>query len=274
MADIKLGLNTEAFRHADKSLEYCLDATARMGYKYVELNVQTGRDLFSEAGYSASVSMERDPLEIKAMLDKRGLKVSGLSCHAPMAQPEISVPFHTQAIIFAHALGARCINTDEGVVPDWMTDAEAFAMIKYSLRKILPVAERHKVHVALEQHQKFTVKLPLYKKILNLVPSPYMSCNPDTGNIFMSGGDPYKVIGAIAKRVVHVHAKDVKVTKQVGKVTGVPSGCACGDGVIDWPRVVRILRKAGFKGVLAVECGTEEQAARSIAYLKKVLRAK
>ena len=274
MADIKIGLNTEAFRHADKSLEYCLDATARMGYKYVELNVQTGRDLFSEARYSASVSMERDPLEIKAMLDQRGLKVSGLSCHAPMAQPEISVPFHTQAIIFAHALGACCINTDEGVVPAWMSDDEAFEIIRYSLRRILPVAERHKVHVALEQHQKFTVKLPLYQKILGLVESPYMSCNPDTGNIFMSGGDPYAVIKAIAKRIVHVHAKDVKVSKEVGKVTGVPSGCACGDGEIDWPRVVKILRKAGFKGVLAVECGTEEQAARSLAYLKKVLRGK
>jgi len=272
MADIRIGLNTEAFRHADKSLEYCLDATARLGYKYVELNVQTGRDLFSEARYSASVSMERDPLEIKAMLDARGLKVSGLSCHAPMAQPEVSVPFHTQAIIFAHALGACCINTDEGVVPDWMSDDEAFEIIRYSLRKILPVAERHKVHVALEQHQKFTVKLPLYKKILGLVESPYFNCNPDTGNIFMSGSDPYEVLEAIAKRVVHVHAKDVKITKEVGKVTGVPSGCACGDGVIDWPRVVKILRKAGFKGVLAVECGTEEQAAKSIQYLRKVLR--
>jgi len=274
MTDIKIGLNTEAFRHADKALEYCLDATARMGYKFVELNVQTGRDLFSEARYSASVSMERDPLEIKEMVDQRGLKVSGLSCHAPMAQPEISIPFHTQAILFAHALGARCINTDEGVVPAWMSDAEAFEIIKYSLRRILPVAERHKVHVALEQHQKFTVQLPLYLKILDLVKSPCMSCNPDTGNIFMSGGDPYAVLETIGKRVVHVHAKDVKVSKEVGKVTGVPSGCACGDGEIDWPRVVGILRKAGFNGVLAVECGTEDQAARSLAYLKKVLRAK
>lgn len=274
MADIQIGLNTEALRHADKSLEYCIEATARLGYKYIELNVMTGRELIAEAGYSASISMERDPLEIKEMLDARGLKVSGLSCHAPLAQPEVSVPFHTQAILWADALRAPCINTDEGIVPKWMGNAQAFAMIQYSLTKILAVAERHKVHLALEPHQKFTVKLPLYQKILGLVKSPYLSCNPDTGNIFMSGGDPYAFIGAIAKRVVHVHAKDVKVTKEVGKVTGVPSGCACGDGVIDWPRVVRILRKAGFKGVLAVECGTEEQAARSIAHLRKVLRQK
>ena len=274
MADIKLGLNTEAFRHADKSLEYSLEATRRLGYRYVELNVQTGRDLFSEAGYSAQISMERDPLEIKEMLDALGLKVSGLSAHSPMAQPEVSIPFLTQAIRFAAELGAPCVNTDEGVVPDWMSDSEAFAMMRYTLKRVLPVAERHKVHIALEPHQKFTVKLATYRKILDLVPSPYFNCNPDTGNLFISGADPYKFIAAIAKRVVHVHAKDIGgVTVDArGKLTGVPSGCACGDGVIDWPRVVKILRKAGFKGVLAVECGTEEQAARSIKYLRKVLR--
>jgi len=176
MADIKLGLNTEAFRHADKSLEYSLEATRRLGYRYVELNVQTGRDLFSEAGYSAQISMERDPLEIKEKLDALGLKVSGLSAHSPMAQPEVSIPFLTQAIRFADELGAPCVNTDEGVVPEWMGDAEAFAMMRYTLKRVLPVAERHKVHIALEPHQKFTVRLATYKKILDLVKSPYFNC--------------------------------------------------------------------------------------------------
>ena len=41
-----------------------------------------------------------------------------------------------------------------------------------------------------------------------------------------------------------------------GKVTGTPVGCACGDGVIDWQRVIGILKTAGFDGVLSVECGT------------------
>jgi Sugar phosphate isomerases/epimerases len=55
-------------------------------------------------------------------------------------------------------------------------------------------------------------------------------------------------------------------------VTGTPVGCACGDGLIDWHAVERVLKKAGFKRRLSVECGTEEQASKSIAYLKKVLQ--
>jgi inosose dehydratase len=41
--------------------------------------------------------------------------------------------------------------------------------------------------------------------------------------------------------------------------------------LIDWHAVVRVLKRAGFNGVLSVECGTEEQAEKSIAYLRKVL---
>jgi 3-oxoisoapionate decarboxylase len=54
-------------------------------------------------------------------------------------------------------------------------------------------------------------------------------------------------------------------------VTGTPVGCACGDGVIDWRRVVGILRTAGYDGVLSVECGTPDQAARSLHHLQAVI---
>jgi len=276
MADIQVGLNTEAFRHADKPLEYSLAAIRKQGYRYCELNMLNGRDLLSEAGYYGAVSMERDPLEVKGIVDSFGLKVSAVSAHAPMAQPEVSIPFLTRAIEYAGALGATCVCTDEGVVPGWMSKSQAFNIIYYTLRRVLPAAERHKVHIALEPHQKYSVKLNTYLEILNLVESPYMNCNPDTGNIFMAGQDPYEFLEAIAKRVVHVHAKDIGgvVMGERGKVTGVPSGCACGEGVLDWGRIVKILRKAGFKGVLSVECSTEEQGLASIKHLNKVLRAK
>jgi len=276
MADIKIGLNTEAFRHADKTLEYSLEAIAKQGYKYCELNMLNGRDLLCEAGYYEAVSMERDPLEVREIVQSFGLKVSGVSAHAPMAQPEISVPFLTRAIEFADGLGAACVCTDEGIVPDWMTKRQAFEIIHYTLRRVLPVAERHKVHIALEPHQIYSVKLETFLEILDLVESPYFNCNPDTGNVFMADEDPYEFLEAIAKRVVHVHAKDIGgvTMDDRGKVTGVPSGCACGDGVIDWGRIVKILRKAGFKGVLSVECSTEEQGERSLKCLRKALRAK
>lgn len=274
MTDICVGLNTEAFRHADKTLEYALKTIRKQGYRYCELNMLNGRDLLCEAGYYSAVSMERDPLEIRALVESFGLKVSAVSAHAPMAQPEVSIPFLTRAIEYADALGARCVCTDEGIVPDWMTKRQAFDVIYYTLRRVLPVAERHKIHIALEPHQRYSVRLKTYLEILDLVKSPFMSCNPDTGNVFMAGEDPYAFLEAIAKRIVHVHAKDIGgvVMNDRGKVTGVPSGCACGEGVLDWARIVKILRKAGFKGVLSVECSSEDQGSASIRHLNRILR--
>ncbi len=68
------------------------------------------------------------------------------------------------------------------------------------------------------------------------------------------------MLDAVADKVVHVHAQDIsrrQADAKRGKVTGTAVGCACGDGEIDWRRIVKRLQQAGFKGVLSVECGTE-----------------
>jgi len=106
------------------------------------------------------------------------------------------------------------------------------------------------------------------------VDSPRLRVNYDTGNAYLAGEDPYEGLRAVSRLLVHVHAKDISIRMseaEKGKVTGTPVGCACGDGVIDWRKVVAILRQAGFSGVLSVECGTPEQAARSLAHLNTIL---
>jgi sugar phosphate isomerase/epimerase len=98
--------------------------------------------------------------------------------------------------------------------------------------------------------------------------------NFDCGNTFLAGEDPYAMLEAIIDKVVHVHAKDIsrkQAETERGKVTGTAVGCACGEGEIDWNRIVARLKKAGFKGVLSVECGTEDQAKRSLIHLTKVI---
>ena len=79
----------------------------------------------------------------------------------------------------------------------------------------------------------------------------------------------------MADRLCHLHAKDISIEQgesQRGEVTGTPVGCACGDGVIDWPRVVEILRRHGFDGVMSAECGTVEEAEKSLKFLEALLK--
>jgi sugar phosphate isomerase/epimerase len=73
---------------------------------------------------------------------------------------------------------------------------------------------------------------------------------------------------------VHLHAKDISVQQskdERGKVTGTPVGCACGEGVIDWKAVIKICKKAPRDIVMSVECGTIDQAKKSIKHLKSLL---
>ena len=274
---IKVGINMEFVRHDDKSFAWGVAKAAEIGYKYCEPMVHWGRELMSEAGYFHSVSMLEDPLEIRALLAKHKIKPSGISAHCPLAQPEISVEYLKQAIRFAAELGAPVVNTDEGVVPEWMDEETAFNIMEYTMRKVVPVAERHGIRIGIEPHQIFSRYTKKLLRIADLVESPNVGFNVDTGNAYLGGvSDPYQMLEATADRMVHIHAKDISIshsTEERGKVTGTPVGCACGEGVIDWPRVVRILKKAKFNGVLSVECGTIPQAEASLKYLAKVIRA-
>lgn len=273
MGKIKIGINLEFVRHEDKSFEWGVRKAAQLGYAYVEPMVHWGRELLSEASYFHSVSMLDDPLRLKRAGQQYGVGLSGLSAHTPLTKPEIGTEYLKQAIRFAAEAGAPVVNTDEGPKQDWTTEAEDFVLMRYTLQEAVKVAEPRKVAIGLECHQQYSRTPDGLDRIHKLVKSPVVGINYDTGNAFLCGQDPYRWLRRVVKRLVHFHAKDISVQQgdtERGKVTGTPVGCACGDGVIDWERVIRIIRKECPRPVvLSVECGTVEQAARSIEHLRR-----
>jgi sugar phosphate isomerase/epimerase len=136
------------------------------------------------------------------------------------------------------------------------------------------VAEPRGILIGLEPHQQYSKHPDGLDRIHALVKSPAVGINFDTGNSYLCGHDPYAWLERVRDRLVHVHAKDISEShsdKERGKVTGTPVGCACGDGVIDWARVIGICREAPRDLVLSVECGTVDQAARSIEHLRRLI---
>ena len=275
MSDIHVGLNLVFVGHAEKSFIEGINLAAKFGYKYVEPCVATGYDLLALAGYYHMLSMEDDPLEVKELLDERGLKPSAVSAHTMLMRPEVGIPYLTKAIRYASDIGAPVVNTDEGVKPDWMSDDEAFDIMRYTVRQVMKTAERYGIKVGLEPHQVYTVRKDTFTRMLDLSDSPCWQVNFDTGNYYLGGNDdPYEMLEQVADRVCHMHAKDISIQQsdsERGEVTGTPVGCACGEGVIDWPRVIDIMRRRNFQGVLCVECGEIDQAERSIKYLEGIL---
>ena len=274
MANVYIGVNLEFVRHADMSFEAGIEKAAELGYEYVEPWVHWGRELMSEAGYYATISMLDDPLRIKRACEKVGVKLSGLSSHTPMCKPDVSTNYLKQAIRFAAECGAPCVNSDEGPKPAWTTEEEDHVLMKYVLTEAAAVAESRGVVIGIEPHQQYSKSPEGLEKIYQLVNSPAIGINFDTGNSYLSGHDPIKWLESIKDNLVHLHAKDISIQQsedERGKVTGTPAGCACGDGVIDWKKVIEVCTGAPRDIVLSVECGTIEQAETSIKHLKELV---
>jgi sugar phosphate isomerase/epimerase len=271
-----LGINLEYVRHADKSLTYGVKTAGKIGYEYVEPCFLMGQCLLSIGQYCHVTSLDTDPKKIRDLCQEAGVKISALSSHSDLLDPEFGVAYARRAIRYAKAVGTHIVQITENMyLPEWMTEKDAYEIMKVNLRAIAETCEENGVYLGVEQHGPFTAKIKRLAHILELVDSPWIRVNYDCGNTFLSGEDPYEMLEMCIDKVVHVHAKDISVKQaeaERGKVTGTAVGCACGDGVIDWRRLVGRLKKAGFKGVLSVECGTEEEAVKSLAYMKGVLK--
>ncbi len=272
MGNVYIGLNTEFSRSSDKPFEWAVEKAAEMGFEYIEPMVHFGRELMSEAGYFHTVSMFDDPYRIKEACDKAGLKISALQSHGPLGRPEVHGEYIKMAIRVAAEIGVPVVNTDEGVKAKWTTEEEDHVLIKYTLQEAAFIAERRGVVIGLEPHAQYSKTPDGLDRIYNLVKSPAIGINLDTGNAYLAGQDVYEWLERVAERLVHLHAKDISVEHseaERGKVTGTPVGCACGDGVIDWAKVIEIVSKKTPRDIVfSVECGTPDQAQRSLKHLK------
>ena len=278
MATYRVALNMEFVRSADKGFEEGVRIASELGYQWIEPMVHTGWELLSEVHYFHSFSMEEDPLLMREICDRYGVKVSSISGHSPLMKPEAAVPRLTRAIVLADAVEARFVNTDEMVKPDWMDDEHAHEVMRYTLEKAALVAGRHDVYVCLEPHGIYTKTSEGLLRIADLVPSPWIQVNWDTGNAYLAGAeDPYEALERVIERVHHVHAKDISLEdseRERGKVTGTPVGCACGEGVIDWERILHLLDPLDREITLSVECGTIDEAQRSRSYLAGLIEGR
>ena len=275
MGAIHVGINTEYSRSSDKPFEWAVTHAAEMGYEYIEPMVHFGRELMSEAGYFHTVSMFDDPYRIKDACDNAGLKISALQCHGPLGRPEVHGEYIKLAIRVAGEIGVPVVNSDEGIKAKWTTKEEDMVLIRYTLQEAAFVAERRGVKIGLECHAQYSRTPDGLDELYNLVDSDAIGINLDTGNAYLAGQDPYEWLDRVADRLVHLHAKDISVEhsdEERGKVTGTPVGCACGDGVIDWQRVIDIVREKTPRDIVfSVECGTPDQAARSLEHLNGLL---
>jgi len=123
-----------------------------------------------------------------------------------------------------------------------------------SLQLAEPVAERHNVRLAIENHKDF--RIPDMLAMLQRPSSEYVGVCVDTGNSFALLEDPMEVVEAYAPWSFAVHLKDMAVAEYENGflLADVPLG----EGLLDLSRMVQILRKAKPEIQFGLEMATRD----------------
>jgi sugar phosphate isomerase/epimerase len=208
-------------------LETALDELAGLGVQHVEpASVDKVFQHLVEEDFCDARSAW-----LKDQMAGRGLSCASLSAHMDLSRPD-SVDRFYRRLEFAHAIGARIVNTIAGPI----TGLEGF-------RANIPAIGRRAAELgltlALENHGDLVDRGRQIVEFIGEIGIPAVRVNYDTGNAwyYAKGGlDPAAELAEVASVVAHVHLKDPWVED------GVMRWVALGEGVLDLPAIGHILR--------------------------------
>ena len=270
---IRLAVSTYSYWHFEPTkfpVQKVIEQAAGLGFDGVEL---LHRQMDGETPEYLN--------SLKQLAFKNGLSLPMLSIHQDFVSPDaaerLEAVNHTKkCIALAAKLGIPAIRLNSGrwntikSFDDLMkvkgdeppiqgyTDEDAFKWCVDSIKACLPDAEAAGVTLALENHWGLSTRVEALLRIYKDVDSPWLGINLDTGNW---PGDPYEGIERLAPYATIVQAKTYY-----------------GGGVwytldLDYPRIARILDKAGFKGWVSLEMEGKEPAATAVPESLEMLRA-
>jgi sugar phosphate isomerase/epimerase len=148
------------------------------------------------------------------------------------------------------------------VVPQKMSRAEFLPFSIETLRKVLAGTEATGVRFAIENHGHTTNDPEFLTPLFQGVGSNRLGLTLDTGNFYWFGhplAKVYELYETFAPRVRHTHCKSIRypeAEREKKRAVGweyAKYNCPIYEGDINFRRVVKILRGAGYAGDLCVE---------------------
>lgn len=198
-----------------------------------------------------------DEKEILEARDKTGLKIPGVvnSVHwrKPMSDPDPAVREEcTQSMI--HALekcklyGGTTVLLVPGVVNENVRYDEAWERSTVEIKKLLPVAEKTGIKIAIENvWNNFLISPMEAAQYIDQFDSKMIGWYFDVGNIVRYGW-PDQWVHILGKRILKVDIKEYSRKKQ--KEEGIWEGfkVELGEGDSDWEKVNKALKAVGYSG--------------------------
>lgn len=209
--------------------------------------------------------------KIRGALDKTGLALSGLSMsnNFNADSPEAirgQIETVKTWLKVAAAVKAPVSRIFGGHIKD-RGDKEqlksGFARIVPALKEVTAEAERLGVVLALENHGGLPCTGEEQVEVIEKIGSPNLKATIDVGNYMQGGQEGHVGTGVAARLAAYVHFKDFKKTPPPEN-SPLPWGiaaCTVGRGDVDHRKCLDALKKAGYKGYVAIEYeGPEDEA--------------
>jgi sugar phosphate isomerase/epimerase len=131
------------------------------------------------------------------------------------------------------------------------------AFVENSRRMVgaaVAICDRHKFPLALENHKDWTAEEMV--QLLKSYSSPYFGVCLDTGNNVALLDDPYDLVERLAPYAVTTHIKDMGVAEYADGF--LLSEVRIGEGMLDMPRIVRLIQAARPSVKLTLEMITRD----------------
>jgi sugar phosphate isomerase/epimerase len=246
------------FRTERVPIEVVIDKAAALGAEGVDI-LHRQMDMDEKAPLTAAHRAYLQKLKRHAF--RAGIDLVCLSIHQNFVQPDKAelrkqVEHTHKCIEIAYELGVPCIRLNSGrwntiksfddlmkargiePVLDGYKEDDGFAWCIDAIQQCLPKAEQCGVILALENHWGLSRTPEGQLRILNAFSSPWVGGLVDTGNFLE---DPYSKLELVAPKAVYVQAK----TYQGGGEWYTLD--------LDYPRIGRIFRDAGYRGYVGLE---------------------
>ena len=247
------------------------------------------------AGYTGSEvgnKYPKDPEELKAYLDVRGLKICNQWFSSFLTTQDfetVKADFEKQ-LDFLEALGADVIgpaeqgNSIQGKETPiikgkpYFTDEE-WTKVAEGLNKLGKIAKDRGFKLCYHHHMGTGVQtIAETKKLMDMTDPAYVYLLFDSGHFTFSDEDPVEALKMFVSRVGHVHLKDVRLEKlaltkekELCFLDAVRAGSFTvpGDGSIDFPSIFKILEENNYEGWMVVEAEQDPAIANPFVYAKQ-----
>lgn len=147
------------------------------------------------------------------------------------------------------------------------------------LKEAVRVAAGEGVSLAIENHIDYDADEIL--RLITEVDSPFFGVNLDTANFLRVHDDPVEATEKLAPHVLATHIKDVEPVKGRNVCGWNYFACvAAGEGLVEIDKIVAILVRAGYQGLLAFEVDMpvprwlereDEMVEWSVGFLKQLV---